>query len=156
MDVNLVVGAVELTDFSVFYNQDILKEVEEKLKNGSSNVVIEQGKIIKVTKDKKGIVTRNILTQNWTNWIDYWAIDYDFQSKQEIMRVKDEATGEVEDVWSGDYVFENEWQSFRTRKDRTLELTSAAKEVQKGCRKIAVKVVDIFGNDTMKIVEVSV
>jgi len=148
--------AVELTDFSVFYNQDILKEVEEKLKNGASKVVIEQGKIIKVSKDKKGIVTHDILTQNWTDWIDYWSVDYDFQSKQEIMRVKDEATGEIEDVWSGDYVFENEWQSFRTKKDRTLELTSTAKEVPKGRRKIAVKVVDIFGNDTMKIVEVSV
>ena len=148
--------AVELTDFSVFYNQDILKEVEEKLKNGASKVVIEQGKIIKVSKDKKGIVTHDILTQNRTDWIDYWSVDYDFQSKQEIMRVKDEATGEIEDVWSGDYVFENEWQSFRTKKDRTLELTSTAKEVPKGRRKIAVKVVDIFGNDTMKIVEVSV
>jgi hypothetical protein len=108
--------AVELTDFSVFYNQDILKEVEEKLKNGASKIVIEQGKIIKVSKDKKGILTRDILTQSWTDWIDYWAVDYDFQSKQEIMRVKNEATGEIEDVWSGDYVFENEWQSFRTKK----------------------------------------
>jgi hypothetical protein len=38
-------------------------------------------------------------------------------------------------------------------------LTSAAKEVEPakgGRRKIAVKVVDIFGNDTMTIVEVSV
>ena len=148
--------AIELTDFSVFYNQDILKEVEEKLKNGVSKIVIEQGKIIKVSKDKKGIVTRDILTQNWTDWIDYWAVDYDFQRKQEIMRVKNEATGEMEDVWSGDYVFENEWQTFRTKKDRSLELTSAAKEVPKGRRKIAVKVVDIFGNDTMKIVEVTV
>ncbi len=148
--------AVELTDFSVFYNQDVLKEVEETLKNGRSKIVIEQGKIIKVSKDKKGIVTHDILTQNWTDWIDYWAVDYDFQSKQEIMRVKNEATGEVEDVWSGDYVFENEWQSFRTKKDRTLELTSAAKECPKGRRKIAVKVVDIFGNDTMKIIEVTV
>ena len=42
----------------------------------------------KVSKDKKGIVTREILTHNWTDWIDYWAVDYDFQSKQEIMRVK--------------------------------------------------------------------
>ncbi|MCA9500683.1 MAG: site-specific DNA-methyltransferase [Nitrospira sp.] len=148
--------AVELTDFSVFYNQDILKEVEQTLKNGSNKIVIENGKIIKVSKDKKGIVTRDTLTKSWTDWIDYWSVDYDFQSKQEIMRVKNEATGEIEDVWSGDYVFENEWQSFRTKKDRTLELTSAAKEVAKGRRKIAVKVVDIFGNDTMKIIDVSV
>jgi hypothetical protein len=59
-------------------------------------------------------------------------------------------------VWTGDYVFENEWQSFRTRKDRKLELTSVAHEVSKGKRKIAIKVVDIFGNDTMKIIEVNI
>jgi hypothetical protein len=37
-----------------------------------------------------------------------------------------------------------------------LELTSAAKECEPGRRKIAVKVVDIFGNDTMAIVDVMV
>lgn len=148
--------AVELTDFSVFYNQDILKEVEESLKAGGSKIVIEQGKIIKVTKDKKGIVTRDVLTGSWKDWIDYWSVDYDFESKKEVLRVKNEATGEMEEIWSGDYVFENEWQSFRTKKDRSLEMTSAFKEVPKGRRKIAVKVVDIFGNDTMKVVEVSV
>ncbi len=148
--------AVELTDFSVFYNQDVLDEVEESLKNGGSKIVIEQGKIIKVTKDKKGIVTRDVLTQSWKDWIDYWSVDYDFESKKEVLQVKNEATGQMEEIWSGDYVFENEWQSFRTKKDRSLELTSAFKEVPKGRRKIAVKVVDIFGNDTMKVIEVSV
>jgi hypothetical protein len=148
--------AVELTDFSVFYNQDSIREVEENLKNGASKIVIEAGKIIKVTKDKNGITTRDILTKNWTDWIDYWSVDYDFTNKKEIIRVKDEATGTFEEVWSGDYIFENEWQSFRTTKNRKLELTSATKEVEKGRRKIAVKVVDIFGNDTMKVIEVSV
>ena len=61
-----------------------------------------------------------------------------------------------EEVWTGDYIFENEWQTFRTKKDRGLELRSAAKECPSGRRKIAVKVVDIFGNDTMTIVEVTV
>lgn len=148
--------AIELTDFSVFYNQDVLKEVEENMKAGGSKVVVEQGKIIKVTKDKKGIVTRDVLTQSWKDWIDYWSVDFDFESKREILQVKNEATGEMEEIWSGDYVFENEWQSFRTKKDRSLDMTSAFKEVPKGRRKIAVKVVDIFGNDTMKVIEVSV
>ena len=51
----------------------------------------------------------------------------------------------------------NEWQSFRTKQDRSLELTSAYREVAGKKRvKMAVKVVDIFGNDTMTIVDVSV
>ena len=65
---------------------------------------------------------------------------------------------EWEEVWTGDFIFENEWQSFRTKKDRSLELTSASREVDKDKKrvKIAVKVVDIFGNDTMTIVDVAV
>lgn len=148
--------AVELTDFSVYYNQDTLDNVTSSLKNGGSKVFVDDGQIVKVTKDKNGIVERVVLTQKWTDWIDYWAVDFDFENKKELVRVKNEETGEVEEVWTGDYIFENEWQSFRTKKDRTLELTSVAHECEKGRRKIAVKVVDIFGNDTMKVLEVNV
>jgi hypothetical protein len=52
--------------------------------------------------------------------------------------------------------FENEWQSFRTKKDRSLVLKSVFHECAPGRRKLAVKVVDIFGNDTMTIVEVTI
>ncbi len=147
--------AVELTDFSVYYNQDIVDNVVASIKNGSNKVLVEQGNIIKISKDKDGIVTREVLTKEWTDWIDYWAVDFDFESKQEIKRVKNEV-GEVKEAWTGDYIFENEWQSFRTKKDRSIELISVAHECQKGRRKIAVKVVDIFGNDTMKVIDVNI
>ena len=65
-----------------------------------------------------------------------------------------EKTGETEEQWSGDYIFKNEWQSFRAKKDRSLELTSIAHECTPRRHKIAVKMVGIFGNDTMKILEV--
>jgi len=117
---------------------------------------VEKGQIVKVSKDKDGIVTREQLTRHWTDWIDYWSVDFDFESKREIIRVNNAESGELEELWTGDYVFENEWQSFRTKKDRTLELISVFQEVMPGRRKIAVKVVDIFGNDTMTIVEVTV
>lgn len=148
--------AVELTDFSVFYSQDSIANAETMLKEGKSKIVVERGQIVKVKKDKKGIVSRETLTKSWTDWIDYWAVDYDFESKREIIRVKNEETGEFEEQWTGDYVFENEWQSFRTRQNRKLELTSAYREMPAGRRKVAVKVVDIFGNDTMTIIEVNV
>lgn len=148
--------AIELTDFSVFYSQDSIANAETTLKEGKSKIVVEAGRIVKVKKDKKGIVSREILTKSWTDWIDYWAVDYDFESKREIIRVKNGETGEIEEQWTGDYVFENEWQSFRTRQNRKLELTSAWKEMSPGRHKVAVKVVDIFGNDTMTIIEVNV
>ena len=148
--------AIELTDFSVFYSQDSIDHVAATLKNGKNKIVVEQGQIVKVIKDKNGIVSREVLTGHWTDWIDYWSVDFDFESKREIVTLKNEETGELEEHWTGDFIFENEWQSFRTRKDRSLELTTPFHECPKGRYKVAVKVVDIFGNDTMKIVGVTV
>jgi hypothetical protein len=147
--------AVELTDFSVFYSQDSIAAAETTLKDKASKIVVEKGQIVKVSKDAKGIVTRERLTKKWTDWIDYWSVDFAFESKREIVRVRNEDSGEWEERWTGDYIFENEWQSFRTKKDRSLELTSVFQECPPGRRKIAVKVVDIFGNDTMTIIEVA-
>jgi len=147
---------VELTDFSVFYSQDTVDNAASSLGNGKNKIVVEGGQIIKVTKDKDGIVTKDVLTKKWTDWIDYWSVDFDFESKREIVRVKDEATGEIEEKWTGDYVFENEWQSFRTKKDRSLELKTPFHDCEPRRYKIAVKVVDIFGNDTMKIIDIQV
>ena len=149
--------AVELTDFSVFYNQDNTGEVEEKLQSGGNKIIIENGQVIKISKDKQtDIIEKEVLTKKWTDWVDYWSVDFDFESKKEIIRVVDEQTGEEKEEWTGSYIFENEWQSFRTKKDRTLELSSAFKEAPKGRMKIAVKVIDIFGNDTTKVIEVNI
>ncbi len=116
--------------------------------------MVEQGRIVKVMKDKKGIVTREELTKHWADWIDYWSVDFYFESKREILTIRNEETGELEEHWTGDFIFENEWQSFRTKKDRSLELKTPF--CTKGRYWAAVKVVDIFGNDTMKIVGVTV
>ncbi len=178
--------AVELCDFSVFYNQDSVEEIEGSLKEGSSKIVIENGQVIKVSKDKNtAIVTKEVLTKKWTDWVDYWAVDFNMESRKEIVRVfrhsdPERSEGEesqkrdpclparqasvsphdddekYKEIWTGGYIFENEWQSFRTKKDRKLELVSAEKEVSKGRRKIAVKVVDIFGNDTTRVIEVNI
>ncbi len=163
--------AVELTDFSVFYSQDSIANAEATVKNKGSKIVVEKGQIVKVSKDEHGIVNRDLLTKNWKDWIDYWAVDFDYESKRELIRVQrmlpgqesllglepaQQELGEYEERWTGDYIFENEWQSFRTKKDRSLELKSVARECEPGLRKIAVKVVDIFGNDTMTIISVNV
>jgi len=154
---NIKEVAIELTDFSVFYNQDNTGEVEEKLQSGGNKIIIENGQVIKISKDKNtDIIEREILTKKWTDWIDYWSVDFDFESKKEIIRVVDEKTGEEKEEWTGSYIFENEWQSFRTKKDRSLELTSAFKDTPKGKMKIAIKVIDIFGNDTTKVIEINI
>jgi hypothetical protein len=118
-----------------------------------SKVIIENGQVLKVTKDKDTeLVSREVLTKKWSDWIDYWAVDYNFADRKEIIKVIED--DEEKDVWTGDYIFDNEWQTFRTKKNRNLELISAPKELSKGDYKVAVKVVDIFGNDTTRVIDV--
>ena len=146
---------VELTDFVTHYTQDDIEEIQQSMRSGSK-VVIEDGQIIKIDKDKNGILNRTLLTENWYDWIDYWAIDFDYLSKPEIIKIKNEA-GTIEEKWTGNYLFENEWQSFRTKKTPTLEFKSIAYEYKKsGKYKVMVKVVDILGIDTSKIIEMNV
>ena len=72
----------------------------------------------------------------------------------QIIKFKKE-NGQLEELWTGNYVFENEWQSFRDKNSKQkLELKSSEKEILSKKTKIAVKVVDIFGNDTMKVIGV--
>lgn len=167
---------IELTDFSVYYTQgaadNAIAQLEKK-RGAGSQVVCEKGQLIKLIKSKDGEHSREVLTKHWSDWIDYWSIDFDYESKKEIVRAPvglatntgDEpdlipAEDELvtyEEQWTGEYVFENEWQSFRTRKDRDLELTSATHTyAQPGQYRVAVKVVDIFGNDTMTLIPVTV
>ena len=71
----------------------------------------------------------------WSDYIDYWAVDWDFQND----------------------TFMQGWVSYRTRKDRALPLTSDPHTYHKrGKHRILVKVIDIFGNDTSQIFEVEV
>lgn len=165
---------IELTDFSVYYTQGAAEAAAASLKDGKSQVVCEQGQLIKVSKNKDSVVTRETLTKNWTDWVDYWAVDFDYMSRREIIKV---AAGsgvdgsespspsgrgvgvreEFEERWTGSYIFENEWQSFRTRKNRDLEFISTPHTyTQAGRYTVAVKVIDIFGNDTMVLVPVNV
>jgi DNA modification methylase len=147
---------IELVDYSVGYQQDSVSNAEKDMGKSGEKIVVENGQIVKIKKDKDGIVKREILTKHWSDWIDYWAIDWDFANRKEIVNIKNKTTGEIETEWTGDYIFENEWQSFRTKGDRTLELKSIKIETPSSLKKVAIKVVDIFGNDTMKIVELKV
>jgi len=146
---------IELTDFVTHYTQDDIEDIQQSMRAGSK-VVIEDGQILKITKDKNGIITRDILTENWFDWIDYWAIDFNYEDKKEIIKITNDK-GEVEEKWTGNYLFENEWQSFRTKKNPTLEFKSTPNDYKEsGKYKVMVKVVDILGIDTSKIIEIKV
>ncbi len=68
--------------------------------------------------------------RKWSDYIDYWAVDWDFRHD----------------------TFMNQWQAYRTRKVRKLDLESAEHEYgSAGTYRLLVKVVDIFGNDTSRL-----
>lgn len=149
--------SVELTDFAVFYNADNIF-FEEKLKGRKSTVIVDNGVIIEKKIDDNGNIYENILTNRWHDWIDYWSVDFDYESKPEIIRVTTDDKKFV-DVPTGNYIFENEWQSFRHKKSKdNLELTSSLHKIRNddSTMMIAVKVVDILGNDTIKATKVKI
>lgn len=160
---NLKEMSIELADFSVFYSQEDLDNAISDMKENKAlktKIVVDKGQIWKIVKDANGDVNQpEQLTKKWSDWIDYWAVDYNFANRKEVIKVME---GDVEkEVWTGDYIFDNEWQSFRTKKAfrsgkfQDIELVSAPKELPKGDYKVAVKVVDIFGNDTTRVIDVT-
>lgn len=146
---------INLSDFGVFYRQTDADEAASSLRAGSSKIVVDKGQVLRIVKSKSGSITRENVTSKWEDWIDYWSIDFNFESKPEIIRVVQD--GNEVDVATGRFIFENEWQSFRTMKNRDLELWSASHNyAQPGEYSVAVKVIDIFGNDTTRVFKLNV
>jgi len=73
--------------------------------------------------------------KKWSDYIDYWAIDWNFQND----------------------TFMQGWVAFRTRNERKLPLISDSHTYEHpGKYRILVKVIDIFGNDTSQAFDVEV
>ena len=73
--------------------------------------------------------------QKWSDYIDYWAIDWDFQNDTFMLG----------------------WVAYRTRKDRKLPLVSDQHTYETpGHYRIVLKIIDIFGNDTSQAFDVEV
>jgi len=107
---------------------------------------VKQAVIRHATKRKVGDFEVLKTISHWSQWIDYWAVDWNYQ---------------------GD-TFHNEWQS--TRKPRSsieqlnekrgkgndFVLETAHASEKSGTYNIVIKVIDILGNDTTKTVQVEV
>jgi adenine-specific DNA-methyltransferase len=66
----------------------------------------------------------------WSDYVDYWAVDWDFR----------------------DDTFMQGWVTYRTRRDRSLELVSDPHVYDEaGEYRVMIKVIDVFGNDTSKL-----
>jgi DNA modification methylase len=71
---------------------------------------------------------------HWSQWIDYWAVDWNYN----------------EDT------FHNEWQSYRTKQEPKIELSVNHLYENTGNYTVLIKVIDILGNDTTKILHIDI
>lgn len=109
----------------------------------------KKGQEVKVTLKNFAIPSEDLIPnelrgkiEKWSDYIDYWSVDWDYESLKSP---------------EGELIFQNDWQAFRTKKNPKLELeTPSHRYSKKGKYQILVKVIDIFGNDTSKVVEVKI
>lgn len=71
---------------------------------------------------------------HWRQWIDYWAVDWNYR----------------------DDTFHNEWQSYRTKQNSKIDLSVEHVYEKAGLYTVLIKVIDILGNDTTKILHINV
>ena len=146
--------SVELTKYSPNYSQENTSIILDKLREGQTKKIIENSNVVEITK-KNGQITRKPLIKNWTDWIDYWSVDFDYESKIEV--VKTNTDGKETFQHTGNYIFENEWQDFiyRTKGEDKIMIKTPYYQIRKKNIKIAIRVIDIFANDTMIIKEIN-
>jgi adenine-specific DNA-methyltransferase len=73
--------------------------------------------------------------KKWSDYVDYWAVDWNYQND----------------------TFNHGFVTYRTKQDRSLALKSDPHDFgAPGKYQVMIKVIDIFGNDTSKIIEVTV
>lgn len=103
-------------------------ELNIEIYQNDNSVIIE---LIHYNNPYLNLVSKKIRDKitSFSDWIDYWAIDYNFNN----------------------HIFNNMWVSFRTPKKRELTLTSKPFLYDKpGKYNLSIKLIDIFGIETQK------
>lgn len=120
--------AVEQGDIKFFELAALSVKVKQKGRAITLELVDFMIPLDDVPEDIRKAVT------HWEQWIDYWAIDWN----------------------NSDDTFHNEWQAYRTRADSSLTRQTTHTYPQPGTYRVVIKVIDILGNDTTKMIEVEV
>ncbi|TFG29377.1 MAG: site-specific DNA-methyltransferase [Promethearchaeota archaeon] len=101
-----------------------------------------QGNKVKIELKNYIIPYLDLLAENvkghvkkWSDWIDYWSVDFDFKHS----------------------LFTTRWVSYRTPKKRGLKLSSTSYEYEEsGTLIVCVKVIDILGRETNQTYEIDI
>ena len=126
-----------LKDKVQFFEKPYLKMKEPQIKGNEITVEIDKYVIFDfpVSKEKEREKLMQIAKDNFAALIDYWAVDWGYDG----------------------YTFRSQWQDFRGLGRKThVVTTKTSNKLEKGKRKIAVRLVDIFGNDATAVMEVEI
>lgn len=134
------VGDPELAKKITFYQKPYIRISEPEIKKGEGNtygvkIRIEQFVVLDLPlKDEsKRPEIEKCLAKNFAYLIDYWTVDWDYNGE----------------------VFRSEWQAIRDRRGDQPVPVVADKALEKGKKyTIAVRVVDVFGNDAAATKEI--
>ena len=135
------VGDQELANKITFYQKPYLRLSEPQTKGITPNEVKVEIKIeqyvvmdIPVKDESKRPEIEKMLHKNFANMIDYWTVDWDYDGK----------------------VFKSAWQAIKDRKSSEPVPVLADTVLKKGKKyTIAVRVVDVFGNDASMTKEIN-
>ncbi|MBI2665175.1 site-specific DNA-methyltransferase [Candidatus Woesearchaeota archaeon] len=127
------VGDQDLANKITFYEKPYLRLSEPQVskrdkEEAQVKIKIEQYVLrdIPVKDESKRPEIEKMLHKNFANLIDYWTVDWDYDGE----------------------VFRSKWQAIRDRKSSDPVSTTADTTLKRGKKyTIAVRVVDVFGND---------
>ncbi|MFX0083734.1 MAG: site-specific DNA-methyltransferase [Candidatus Hodarchaeota archaeon] len=132
---------VQLISKEFLENKNQIEPVYTRQESPQFNIEIYQNdnsvmiELIDYSIPHLNLVSKKIRNKikSFSDWIDYWAIDYDFN----------------------DQFFNNMWVSFRTPKKRELMLKSKPYPYNmSGKYNLSIKLIDIFGIETQKSYEI--
>jgi adenine-specific DNA-methyltransferase len=132
--------AVERGDIRFFELAHFRIEINGKMPNRGNVIPSDKTLYVKLTDfviPHTDLIPKDVRDniKKWSDWIDYWALDFDFKND----------------------TFHNGWVSYRTNKNRNISLKAGPYTYKSsGKYKIFVKIIDIFGIDTSQIFEVEV
>jgi DNA modification methylase len=120
--------AVEQGDVRFFE----LASLDVGTKTSGKKVTVSINDFVIPLDDVPADVQKNVT--HWSQWIDYWAIDWDNKND----------------------TFHNEWQEYRTAEKPKLATSASKTYDDHGEYRVLVKVIDILGNDSTKMLSVKV
>lgn len=114
-------------------------------------VITAKGQLATIKKGKAA-TSLKIISRNWTDWLDYWAVDFAYHPAPGQLSAKDDHAASGSEEEAHKRFFSTDWWTFREKNGR-LRLISQWHSIGVATGHIAVKLVDIFGNEYLRVLQ---